>query len=146
MLVCSFFLLGCPSPKPQPMPKAEGFAFYHQVNGPYLTRGVSPEGVMLQVSKKENYPAKADLDFWEKAVHKYVPQKGYRIIKKGETSRGRYFVFLVPGKEYDYFYLVHFRIQGKNLVLIESGGRYAHLKEYEKRILDFAAGWKEAKQ
>jgi hypothetical protein len=116
----------------------KGFAFYEKVETPYLFKAITPEGVVLQGRKEWNDPENTKADFWAEAVENYVPKRGYQLVKKGSLDKGRYFIFLVPGAKYDYFYLVHF-ITGKDEIrLLEAGGRYAYLKDYQQRILDFS--------
>jgi len=116
----------------------EGFAHYQpQENSEILYRAVSPEGVSVRLSLKENSPAEADKDFWVQAIRRYVPDKGYRLMSEGGTQKGRYFVFLVAGTRYDYFYFLHFFVQDKSLFVTEAGGQYAFLQDYQDRLIRF---------
>lgn len=131
-------LIGCV--KEQTKMTLEGFAFYENPYGA-KHRAVSPEGIILQISERENYPEMADKNFWAEAVKTYLPQKGYKIMKEGGTQKGKYFIFLVPGTKYDYFYFVHFSVDSerKKIILTESGGQYALLKDYEEKLIGFVA-------
>ena len=122
-------------------PRIEGFAVYEKVDPPYVYKAITPEGVIIQISIKPNYPLNADNEFWANAVENYVPQKGYKLVKKGDSQKGKYFIFLVPGVKYDYFYLVHFYINENKITLTEAGGQYAFLKDYETRIIQFASNF-----
>lgn len=120
-------------------PDMPGFAFYQSSSKGNIQKAVSPEGIVFQISQRNNYPEKADKDFWTEAVRSYLPQKGYKIMREGGTQRGRYFIFLVPGTKYDYFYFVHFYIENQKIILTESGGQYALLKDYEDKLIAFVA-------
>lgn len=128
------FFISCKSDKN----KVEGFAVFQKVPKPYLFRAISPEGVIIQVQKIQNYPKTADENFWASAIRKYVPQKGYQLIEEGKKDKKWYFVFLVPGSKYDYFYYLCFYLENKEkILLIEAGGQYGFLKQYREKILDF---------
>ena len=144
LTIIVFLFLGLWGCQGQIKAQISGFAVYDKVEGEFLFKAISPEGVKVQVSEKDNYPNTANLDFWQKAIEKYIPQKGYRLIKRGKTDRGRYFVFLVPGVKLDYFYFIHYEIKKEKIRLTEAGGRYAFLKMYQDSIIKFSkTDWKE---
>ena len=117
--------------------KLESFAFYDEAPQGYLYKAVTPEGIVLLISRKPNYPLKADNDFWKNALLKYLPEKGYKMIENSSTKLGKYFIFLIPGVKYDYFYFIHFQLKKDEIILTEIGGQYGHLKNYQKSILEF---------
>jgi hypothetical protein len=117
--------------------KLDSFAFYEDAPEGYLSKAVTPDGVVLLISRKNNYPQKADGEFWKNALNKYLPEKGYKPIENGNSKQGKYFIFLVPGVKYDYFYFIHFQIFKEELILMESAGQYALLKIYLPTILNF---------
>lgn len=127
-----FFIIGC-----RKEVSLEGFAFYTKVPSPYLYKGISPEGIIIQASKKKNYPEIANIRFWEDAIKTYLPQRGYKLIKDGLSGNGKFFIFMVPGVKYDYFYFIHYIIKDEKITLTEAGGKFAYLKEYEDRIIKF---------
>ncbi len=135
MIILTVFMMSCNKSNY----KLKGFAFYDDVKSPYLFQAVTPDGIRLQGRILENFPQKTKSDFWAQAIENYLPKKGYQLIKKSEIKADKqYFLFLVPGKKYDYFYLIHFTANDTDIHLVESGGRYAYLPSYEKDILDFA--------
>ncbi len=134
------FLVACGEEKLVREYKVDGFAYYtkqKEEEPEILYKAISPEGVHLRLSKKTNYPENATQDFWAQAIRRYVPDKGYRLIKEEKTKKGILFLFLVPGLQYDYFYFMHFFIKEKAFFLTEAGGQYAFFEEYEKRLLEF---------
>lgn len=118
----------------------EGFAFFSEIKPGHLFEAMSPDGVKIQGREEDNYPEETKADFWAKAVKNYVPQRGYELIKEGTEKEGKFFVFLVPGSKYDYFYWVYFEVFGAKIRLVEAGGRYALLEKYQEKILKFASG------
>lgn len=118
----------------------DGFAFFEQTKPGTLFEAMSPDGVKIQGREEANYPEATQADFWAKAVANYVPQRGYELIKEGAQKEGKYFIFLVPGSKYDYFYCVYFEVTPEKIQILEAGGRYALLEKYQQKILEFASG------
>lgn len=134
LIVLTALLSACKEPIKK---EIKGFAAYKEPPKPYMYKAVTPSGVILQVSELKNYPKNASLAFWKEAILEYLPKKGYKKVDEGKTKKGQYFVFLVSQPRFDYFYFVHYQIKEEKIILTESGGRFAFLKEYKSRLISF---------
>lgn len=103
-------------------------------------QAVGAERVVYQVKRLENKPFAA-LAFWQVALKERLLKAGYVLSAEGAIQAGGetgyYIETTAPRGTADYMYLVALFVQGKNLIVVESGGELAAYKPQRDKI--FAA-------
>ncbi len=109
----------------------EGFAL---VDDKPDFQAVSPEGVRLRISRRENYPQKS-ADFWNEALLAYLEGKGY--ISMGDTRQielgGSPFSSASWGVPYgneNYIYVTGLRVVKDTIEILEIAGPAVYVREY----------------
>ena len=95
---------------------------------------VSPEGVRIRVSRKENYPEQTQ-EFWKDALFTHMEDRGYLSLNSpaslnlgGEDFTVRWWG--VPYGNEDYSYITGIRIGKGKIEVLEIAGPAVYVKEY----------------
>ena len=109
----------------------EGFAL---VDNKPRFKAVSPEGVRIRVSRKENYPEQTP-EFWKDALFSYMEGRGYISLNNSSSINlggGDFTVrwWGVPYGNEDYSYITGLRLSRGKIEVLEIAGPAVYVKEY----------------
>jgi hypothetical protein len=123
------------------MDAPSGFAVFSE-HDDYVS--TSPEGVVLRARLEENDPQQ-DLSFWAEALERNLIESGYLLVDQGagtfeaSIGAGRYFQWLAPVGQQDWFYLTAIAVDEKWIAVVEAAGPHEFYRKHQEALLDSLA-------